>query len=1310
MNRVKKGVPRSVIAAVVAVAVLLGVWLVPIAPKVATVQANGDSRILNVANWSEEECAGVSGRETVLKVGDTYHMWHSSSDETTLYHTCSEEPTGFENGLECTFSVPGDETVPDSVYAPGEVGSITVWYENEVYYMIAYETEAIANSKYNQKFAIYTSADGDNWAYGHTVFDGEAAFGTSGVAIPEDFAKIDAPYLFNDTSNGNAWYRLYFQVKTSDGSYYIYTAESTAASLADIADEDSGADFILAENNPVLSPDLGKWDDKQVMHPWVVKDAGMYYMWYSGWATGMVQKLGFAYSYDGYEWTKSRGNPIMEPATGYAEPSVILEDGTWQMWCLARDEGSYKINYLTATGPFEFSAIQAAIGVAYEGDTIKVWPGTYRENLMVNKSLTLVGAGSDSAVIEAPDVATMPRSSCTLRDVPFKAVIQVGNGSSHGVTANISGFTIDGRKQYYPPSGPDGARFTGILYWAADGSISSNEIINFGDLAQGQENGWGVFVLAGSKVTISNNYLSDWGKGAIVVDGDEIEYFWGPTPPLQGDVIATITGNTIIGAGNIDTTAQNGIQISRGATGTITMNSIRNIGFSPETYSAAGILVYASDGVRVIDNDLANTETGVYVQDQNTSGGDNGNLVSANTIHGSKYGVQVLRSTNTEISDNTISESSLHGVALSCSSINTLVRHNVIEASCGNGIYIGNMPGDNNSTPEKPTIGTVITGNSITGNNTGENDNWGGIVVDSSVAGSGVTANLNNIFDNQGYGVYNGGTGILDATYNWWGNESGPSGGASDPVTQTVAEGDGDTVSENVHFDPWLKSDIFPPKVVSTDPYDGATGVPPSRIVTVTFDEDVQKGSNFEDIVVETGNIRESIDCSISGRTLNIEPVGRWAYGTTYTVTIPEGAVADMGGGKEDSRVAPLPNDDHTSIFTTIALIPPAPIEPTPTPPGAIEPVTDSIVADAIREAEETGEVVIEVPKEEIALTVDQLRRIAGVGKPAVIRTDEVEFVLPPEIVSDLAETDAVQIEITAKKIAEDEAPTAPLGLKLAGEVFEIEIAAIDEEGNRHVISRFAKPLRVSFPVPSSARDAAASGKLDVYRYDEEAKIWKGMGGTYDAATNVIIFTTDRLSKYALMERTAPPIKTFTDIKGHWAQSDIEVMAGLGIVQGISEHIFAPEMPVNRAQFAAFLIRSLEIEEASPVTPHFKDLQPDAWYYGAVEGAYAAGLIKGYEDGTFRPEREISREESAALIARALKYAGQEVTVDDIDAVLVRFKDANEISSWAKEEAAQAVVSGIIIGRDGLFAPKDNATRAEAVVMLKRMLVELGII
>lgn len=1324
MNRVKKGVPRSVIAAVVAVAVLLGVWLVPIAPKVATVQANGDSRILNVANWSEEEYAGVSGRETVLKVDGTYHMWYSSSDEKTLYHTCSEEPTGFENGPECTFSLPGNESVTDSVYGPGEVGSITVWYENEVYYMIAYETEAIANSKYNQKFAIYTSADGKNWAYGHTVFDGEAAFGTSGVAIPEDFAKIDAPYLFNDTSNGNAWYRLYFQVKTSDGSYYIYTAESTAASLADIADEDSGADFILAENNPVLSPDLGKWDGKQVMHPWVVKDAGMYYMWYSGWATGMVQQLGFAYSYDGYEWTKSRGNPIMEPATGYAEPSVILEDGTWQMWCLARDEGSYKINYLTATGPFEFSAIQAAINAADEGDTINVAPGMYDEQVVIDKSLTLQGAG-DTTIIK-------PSSADKLTQV-FDGLFWYGVPDKKNVAGIIVANVADGRSvtikdlkvdESFVTTKPTGADYlAGIFYRETGGTVDTVTVAGTGAWSS-IDRAYGMYLSAGTNtvtVEVKNSTITNFDKNGIEAMGNKLT--------------ANIHHNTITGRGSISDEAQNGVNIGRNAIATVNYNAISNLAYEPKTSYATGILAWhyvSPTGVSFTanGNNITNCQVGVSFE------GANGEA-QGNTVAGGAVGLTGLVAQYREAGTwtatfigNTVTAandtSGYENAAIICQtfeedvSITFVADNNTLTGNTGttaDGIYIANAKAtitDNTVSGWQHGIfldgsvgaGSTITGNTITNNALTDS----GIHIDETVDATNVDVHLNNIVGNEGYGVYNGSTNTLDARYNWWGNESGPSGGASDPVTQTVAEGDGDTVSENVHFDPWLKSDIFPPKVVSTDPYDGATGVPPSRIVTVTFDEDVQKGSNFDDIVVETGNIRESIGCSISGRTLNIEPVGRWAYGTTYTVTIPEGAVADMGGGKEDSRVAPLPNDDHTFIFTTIARIPPAPIEPTPTPPGAIEPVTDSIVADAIREAEETGEVVIEVPKEEIALTVDQLRRIAGVGKPAVIRTDEVGFVLPPEIVSDLAETDAVQIEITAKKIAEDEAPTAPLGLKLAGEVFEIEIAAIDEEGNRHVISRFAKPLRVSFPVPSSARDTAASGKLDVYRYDEEAKIWKGMGGTYDAATNVIIFTTDRLSKYALMERTAPPIKTFTDIKGHWAQSDIEVMAGLGIVQGISEHIFAPEMPVNRAQFAAFLIRSLEIEEASPVTPHFKDLQPDAWYYGAVEGAYAAGLIKGYEDGTFRPEREISREESAALIARALKYAGQEVTVDDIDAVLGRFKDANEISSWAKEEAAQAVASGIIIGRDGLFAPKDNATRAEAVVMLKRMLVELGII
>jgi hypothetical protein len=194
------------------------------------------------------------------------------------------------------------------------------------------------------------------------------------------------------------------------------------------------------------------------------------------------------------------------------------------------------------------------------------------------------------------------------------------------------------------------------------------------------------------------------------------------------------------------------------------------------------------------------------------------------------------------------------------------------------------------------------------------------------------------------------------------------------------------------------------------------------------------------------------------------------------------------------------------------------------------------------------------------------------------------------------------------------------------------------------------------------------------------------------------------------MEKKPPSTKTYPDIQGHWAKEDVEIMAGFQIVRGMSEAVFAPDMSVTRAQFAALLIRSLGIEEIKPDTSHFRDVSSGSWHYGVIEAAYAAGLINGYEDGTFRPDEPIKREEIAALVARTLRGAEHEVAVEDAALILSYFEDADQIGYWAKKEAAQAVASGIIRGRDGLFAPREETTRAEAVVMLRRMLSKLQFI
>ncbi|MGB9661075.1 MAG: S-layer homology domain-containing protein [Moorellaceae bacterium] len=223
-----------------------------------------------------------------------------------------------------------------------------------------------------------------------------------------------------------------------------------------------------------------------------------------------------------------------------------------------------------------------------------------------------------------------------------------------------------------------------------------------------------------------------------------------------------------------------------------------------------------------------------------------------------------------------------------------------------------------------------------------------------------------------------------------------------------------------------------------------------------------------------------------------------------------------------------------------------------------------------------------------------------------------------------------------------------------------------------------------------------------VFYYDENKNAWKRIGGKYDLTQGTITVEVDHLTAFAVFAG-----KTFADIQGHWAQEEIEQMADMGIAGGVSSDSFAPDSNVTRAQFVALLIRSLGIEETLPAEASFKDVNPNSWYYGAVEAAQAEGLVSGYTDGTFRPEQNITREEIAAMVVRAMAKSGVYITADDT--ALAAFADKDAISSWAREAVAQAVKAGIARGRaDDCFAPKENATRAEAAVMLKRMLAGIG--
>jgi hypothetical protein len=181
--------------------------------------------------------------------------------------------------------------------------------------------------------------------------------------------------------------------------------------------------------------------------------------------------------------------------------------------------------------------------------------------------------------------------------------------------------------------------------------------------------------------------------------------------------------------------------------------------------------------------------------------------------------------------------------------------------------------------------------------------------------------------------------------------------------------------------------------------------------------------------------------------------------------------------------------------------------------------------------------------------------------------------------------------------------------------------------------------------------------------------------------------------------------RTFEDIQGHWAQADIELLAAKRIINGVAFDSYAPNNPITRAEFTAILVRSLGL--SSPDTaPAFSDVATGDWFADAIATAADAGIIAGYRDGSFKPNQRITREQMAVMLFRALNYVNKSVAATEInDKVLAKYSDNGSISAWAKHAVAELLIAQIIKGKsDAVIAPVADASRAEAAVMIKRLL------
>ncbi len=186
----------------------------------------------------------------------------------------------------------------------------------------------------------------------------------------------------------------------------------------------------------------------------------------------------------------------------------------------------------------------------------------------------------------------------------------------------------------------------------------------------------------------------------------------------------------------------------------------------------------------------------------------------------------------------------------------------------------------------------------------------------------------------------------------------------------------------------------------------------------------------------------------------------------------------------------------------------------------------------------------------------------------------------------------------------------------------------------------------------------------------------------------------------------------FIDTQGHWSQSDVELLANRLIINGVSESRFDPDGEVTRAQFAAILVRALGLDKREQVA-HFLDINDSDWYEEAIQMAVQAGIVAGYTDGSFRPDQPISRQELTVMLQRAAKFVGISPLArpSAYQQVTGKFDDSDLTFQWAQDAMSEAIQRGWIVGRTNTqLAPQGTASRAEAAVMIKRLLLDLEFI
>lgn len=259
------------------------------------------------------------------------------------------------------------------------------------------------------------------------------------------------------------------------------------------------------------------------------------------------------------------------------------------------------------TNPLQYTAIQSAVNAAQTNDKVQICPGSWPEQVVVAKAITLTNVPDMAFPTVAIPASGAVRNGTTLSGKALAAQILVVSPNPLSGKVNVRNLIVDGTGNNDTTCD---MQLAGIYYQNAGGTIShntaQNQLLPAG--YQGCQEGVGIIgenqTVNTPSIQINHNTVINFDKNGITVS--------------YGAAVVTIADNTITGRGSTDTTAQNGIQLGYGASGSIKGNTVSNLIYSPAP-EAAGILLYDLPAgsylstPQVRNNTVSNAQNGIVL-------------------------------------------------------------------------------------------------------------------------------------------------------------------------------------------------------------------------------------------------------------------------------------------------------------------------------------------------------------------------------------------------------------------------------------------------------------------------------------------------------------------------------------------------------------------------------------------------------------------------------------------------------------------------------------------------------------------------